>query len=103
MAARATVIAAVSPTRLVTAAGTVHDWVCAGDRGRKGQTLTRVSRPLVQNEYQHPRAALTRMNAGLADEPLKRQEERLRGGCGFSGRGASGNLPVQNSNRDRYP
>ena len=45
VAAHATVIAAVSATRIVTAAGTVHDSVRAADRGRKGPILTVVTRP----------------------------------------------------------
>ena len=45
VAARATVIAAVSATRIVTAAGTVHDGVRAADRGRNGLILTVVTRP----------------------------------------------------------
>ena len=77
VAARGTVIAAVSPTLVATAAGTVHYRVHAGDRVRKGQILAVVTSPLLQNEYQRQLATLNSMNAALAEERVKLQEELL--------------------------
>ena len=77
VAARGTVIAAVSPTLVATAAGTVHYLVHAGDRVNKNQVLAVVTSPLLQNEYQRQLATLNSMNAALAEERVKLQEELL--------------------------
>lgn len=77
VAARGTVIAAVSPTLFATAAGTVRYLVHAGDHVHKGQVLAIVASPLLRNEYQRQLATLNSMNAGLAEERVKLQEELL--------------------------
>lgn len=77
VSARGTVIAAVSPTLVATAAGTVHYLAHAGDHVRKGQVLAVVTSPVLQNEYQRQLATLNSMNAALAEERVKLQEELL--------------------------
>ncbi len=77
VAARGTVIAAVSPTLVATSAGTVHYLVHAGDQVRKNQPLAVVASPTLHNEYQRQLATLNSMNAGLAEERVKLQEELL--------------------------
>lgn len=77
VAARGTVIAAISPTIFATAAGTVHYLVHAGDAVRKGQELAVVASPLLRNEYQRQLAKLKSMNAALGEERVKLQEALL--------------------------
>lgn len=77
VAARGTVIAAVSPTLFATAAGTVHFLVHAGDHVSKGQLLAVVASPLLRNEYERQNATLKSMNAALAEERVKLREELL--------------------------
>ena len=77
VAARGTVIAAISPTLFATAAGTVHYVVHAGDHVTKGQVLAVVDSPLLHNEYQRELAKLKSMNASLAEERVKLQEQLL--------------------------
>lgn len=77
VAARGTVIAAISPTLFATAAGTVHYEVHAGDHVTKGQELALVDSPLLRNEYQRELAKLKSMNAALSEERVKLQEQLL--------------------------
>ena len=77
VAARGSVIAAVSPTLFATAAGTVHFLVHAGDHVSKGQLLAVVASPLLRNEYERQLATLKSMNAALAEERVKLREELL--------------------------
>lgn len=77
VAARGTVIAAVSPTLVATAAGTVHYLVHAGDHVHAGQVLAKLASPTLRNEYQRQLATLKSMTAALAEERVKLQEELL--------------------------
>lgn len=77
VAARGTVIAAVSPTLVATAAGTVHYLVHAGDRVHQGQVLAVVTSPTLRNEYQRQLATLKSMNAALAEDRVKLREQLL--------------------------
>jgi HlyD family secretion protein len=80
VAARGTVIAAVSPTLSSTAAGTVTYLVHAGDRVSKGEVLARLSSPELQNEYEREHATLESMDAALAQQRVELQQELLQNG-----------------------
>jgi HlyD family secretion protein len=77
VAARGTVIAAVSPTLSSTAAGTVTYLVHAGDRVSKGEVLARLSSPELENEYEREHATLESMSAALAQQRVELQQELL--------------------------
>lgn len=75
--ARGTVIAAVSPTLVATAAGTIHYTVHPGDHVEPGQILARLDSPGLQNEYQRQLATLKSMNAALDEEQVKLREQLI--------------------------
>lgn len=77
VAARGTIIAAVSPTLSSTAAGTVTYLVHAGDRVAKGQVLARLSSPELENDYQRERTTLQSMDAALAQQRIELQQQLL--------------------------
>jgi HlyD family secretion protein len=77
VAARGTVIAAISPTLFATAAGTVHYVVHAGDHVTQGQELAVLDSPLLRNEYQRELATLKSMNAALSEERVRLREQLL--------------------------
>jgi HlyD family secretion protein len=77
VAARGTVIAAVSPTLSSTAAGTVTYLVHAGDRVTKGEVLARLSSPELENEYGRERDTLESMDAALAQERIELRQQLL--------------------------
>jgi HlyD family secretion protein len=77
VAARGTVIAAVSPTLSSTAAGTVTYLVHAGDRVAKGEVLARLASPELDNEYQRERTTLESMDAALAQQRVELQQQLL--------------------------
>ncbi|MGH8297657.1 MAG: efflux RND transporter periplasmic adaptor subunit [Steroidobacteraceae bacterium] len=75
VAARGTVIAAVSPTLSSTAPGTVTYLVHAGDRVSKGEVLARLTSPELENEYEREHATLESMNAALAQQRIELQQQ----------------------------
>jgi HlyD family secretion protein len=77
VAARGTVIAAVSPTLSSTAAGTVTYLVHAGDRVATGEVLARLASPELDNEYQRERTTLESMDAALAQQRVELQQQLL--------------------------
>ncbi|MDE2449958.1 MAG: efflux RND transporter periplasmic adaptor subunit [Gammaproteobacteria bacterium] len=77
VAARGTVIAAVSPTLSSTAAGAVTYLVHAGDRVAKGEVLARLSSPELENEYGRQRTTLESMDAALAQQRIELQQQLL--------------------------
>lgn len=77
VAARGTVIAAVSPTLSSTAAGTVTYLVHAGDRVAKGEVLARLSSPELENEYDRERTTLESMDAALSQQRIELQQQLL--------------------------
>ncbi len=77
VAARGTVIAAVSPTVFATAAGTIQYSAHAGDRVMKGQVLAHLSSPDLTNHYQRELATLKSMDAGLAKEKIELRQQLL--------------------------
>ena len=77
VAARGTVIAAVSPTVYATAAGTVGYLVHAGDRVSKGQVLAKLSSPELENQYERERTTLESMDAALAQQRVGLRQELL--------------------------
>jgi hypothetical protein len=77
ISARGTVIAAVSPTLVATAAGTVHYRVHPGDRVERGQILGEVDSPELENEYQRQLATLKSMNAALEQEQVRLREQLI--------------------------
>lgn len=77
VAARGTVIAAVSPTVFATAAGTIQYSVHAGDRVSKGQVIAHLSSPDLTNQYQRELATLKSMDAGLAKEKIELRQQLL--------------------------
>ena len=77
VAARGTVIAAVSPTVYATAPGTVSYRVHAGDRVAKGQVLAKLSSPELDNEYERERATLESLDAALAQQRVQLRQELL--------------------------
>jgi HlyD family secretion protein len=77
VAARGTVIAAISPTLSSTAAGTVTYLVHAGDRVAKEQVLGRLSSPELENEYERERTTLESMDAALAQQRIELRQELL--------------------------
>ena len=77
VAARGTVIAAVSPTLSSTAAGTVTYLVHAGDRVAKGEVLARLSSPELENDYERQRTTLESMDAALAQQRIELQQQLL--------------------------
>jgi len=77
VAARGTVIAAVSPTLSSTAAGTVTYLVHAGDRVAKAEVLARLSSPELQNEYERQRTTLESMDSALAQQRIELRQQLL--------------------------
>jgi HlyD family secretion protein len=77
VAARGTVIAAVSPTLSSTAAGTVTYLVHAGDRVAKEEVLARLASPELENEYDRERTTLESMDAALAQQRVELQQQLL--------------------------
>lgn len=77
VAARGTVIAAVSPTVYSTAPGTVSYLVHAGDHVAKGQVLARVASPELENEYARENTTLQSMDAALAQKRIDLQQQLL--------------------------
>lgn len=77
VAARGTVIAAVSPTLSSTAPGTVTYLVHAGDRVAKGEILARLASPELENQYERERTTLESMDAALAQQRIELQQQLL--------------------------
>ena len=77
VAARGTVIAAVSPTLYSTAAGTIRYLVHAGDRVAQGQVLAKLSSPELDNEYERERTTLESMDAAFAQQRIELQQQQL--------------------------
>ncbi|HVS76747.1 MAG TPA: HlyD family efflux transporter periplasmic adaptor subunit, partial [Steroidobacteraceae bacterium] len=77
VAAKGTVIAAVSPTLSSTAAGTVTYLVHGGDRVAKGEVLARLTSPELENEYERERATLQSMDAALAQQRIELRQQLL--------------------------
>lgn len=77
VAARGSVIAAVSPTLYSTAPGTVSYVVHAGDQVARGQVLARLASPELENEYERQRTTLESMDAGLSQERIDLQQQLL--------------------------
>jgi HlyD family secretion protein len=77
VAARGTVIAAVSPTVYATAPGTVSYQVHAGDRVAKGQVLAQLSSPELDNQYERERTTLESLDAALAQQRVQLRQELL--------------------------
>ncbi|HEX3845684.1 MAG TPA: efflux RND transporter periplasmic adaptor subunit [Steroidobacteraceae bacterium] len=77
VAARGTVIAAVSPTLSSTAPGTVTYLVHAGDRVAKGEVLARLASPELENEYDRERTTLESIDAALAQQRIELQQQLL--------------------------
>ncbi|MGA7541318.1 MAG: efflux RND transporter periplasmic adaptor subunit [Steroidobacteraceae bacterium] len=78
VAARGTVIAAVSPTVYSTASGTVGYLVHAGDEVTKGQVLARLSSPELDNQFERERTTLESMDAALAQQRVQLRQELLQ-------------------------
>jgi HlyD family secretion protein len=78
VAARGTVIAAVSPTVYATASGTVGYLVHAGDRVAKGEVLAKLVSPELENEYERERTTLESMDAALAQQQVQLRQELLQ-------------------------
>lgn len=77
VAARGTVIAAVSPTLSSTAPGTVTYLVHAGDKVAKGEVLARLSSPELENRYERERDTLESMDAALSQERIDLRQRLL--------------------------
>ena len=77
VAARGTVIAAVSPTLSSTAAGTVTYLVHAGDRVARGEVLARLASPELENEYEREHDTLESMDAALAQQRVELQQQLM--------------------------
>lgn len=77
VAARGTVIAAVSPTLSSTAAGTVTYLVHAGDRVAKGEVLARLASPELENQYEREQTTLASMDAALAQQRIELRQQLL--------------------------
>jgi HlyD family secretion protein len=77
VAARGTVIAAVSPTLSSTAAGTVTYLVHAGDRVAKEQVLARLASPELENEYERQRTTLQSLDAALSQQRIELRQQLL--------------------------
>ncbi|HVC31378.1 MAG TPA: HlyD family efflux transporter periplasmic adaptor subunit [Steroidobacteraceae bacterium] len=77
VAARGTVIAAVSPTLSSTAGGTVTYLVHAGDRVTRGEVLARLASPELENEYERERDTLESMDAALAQQRIELQQQLM--------------------------
>ncbi|MGH8289492.1 MAG: efflux RND transporter periplasmic adaptor subunit [Steroidobacteraceae bacterium] len=78
VAARGTVIAAVSPTVYSTASGTVGYLVHAGDQVTQDEVLAKISSPELDNEYQRQRSTLESMDAALAQQRVQLRQELLQ-------------------------
>lgn len=74
---RGTVIAAISPSLVATAAGTIRYAVHAGDQVSKGEVLASLSSPDLSNEYQRELATLQSMDAALARQRIELQQQLL--------------------------
>lgn len=77
VAARGSVIAAVSPTLYSAAPGTVTYLVHAGDRVSKGQVLATLSSPELDNEYKREHTTLESVDAEFAQERVELQQQLL--------------------------
>ncbi len=77
VAARGTVIAAVSPTLYATAPGTIGYLVHAGDKVVRGQVLAKLASPELENEYEREHATLKSMDAALAQERIELRQQLL--------------------------
>jgi HlyD family secretion protein len=77
VAARGTVIAAVSPTLSSTAPGTVTYLVHAGDRVAKGEVLARLASPELENQYEREQTTLASMDAALAQQRIELRQQLL--------------------------
>jgi HlyD family secretion protein len=77
VAARGTVIAAVSPTLSSTAAGTVTYLVHAGDRVAKGEVLARLASPELENQSEREQTTLASMDAALAQQRIELRQQLL--------------------------
>jgi HlyD family secretion protein len=74
---RGTVIAAISPSLVATAAGTIHYAVHAGDRVAQGEVLAHLSSPDLDTEYQRELATLQSMDAALARQRIELRQQLL--------------------------
>jgi HlyD family secretion protein len=77
VSAQGVVVAALSPTLVAPAAGSVAYRVRAGEPVRKGQLLGVIDSPELQNEYSKERASLESLEAMLAREQLDNRRKLL--------------------------
>jgi HlyD family secretion protein len=77
VAARGTVVAAVSPTLYSPAAGTVAFDVRAGDRVAKGQVLARVDSPELRNELEREQATLASLEIAVDRQTIETRRQIL--------------------------
>jgi HlyD family secretion protein len=77
LAARGTVVAAVSPTLFASAQGTVSYLAKAGDRVSAGQVIAKLDSPALVSEYEQERATLAGVEAGLARQAIEVRRQLL--------------------------
>jgi len=77
VSAQGIVVAALSPTLVAPAVGSVTYRVRAGEPVRKGQLLAVVESPELQNEYSKERASLESLEATLARESIENRRKVL--------------------------
>jgi len=77
VSAQGTVVAALSPTLVAPAAGSVTYKVRAGEPVKKGQLLASVDSPELMNEYSKEKASLESLEATLARESIENRRKRL--------------------------
>ncbi len=77
VSAQGTVIAALSPTLVATAPGSVHFVARAGEAVGKGQLLARLESPELENELAREKASLENQEATLARESIEIRRKML--------------------------
>ncbi len=77
VSAQGVVVAALSPTLVATAAGSVAYRVRAGEPVRKGQLLGVIDSPELENEYSKEKASLESLEATLSREQLDYRRKLL--------------------------
>jgi HlyD family secretion protein len=77
VSAQGVVVAALSPTLVAPAAGSVTYRVRAGEPVKKGQLLGLVDSPELQNEYSKEKASLESLEATLAREQIENRRKLL--------------------------
>ena len=77
VSAQGVVVAALSPTLVAPAAGSVTYRVRAGEPVRKGQLLGVVDSPELQNEYSKEKASLESLEATLSREQIENRRKLL--------------------------